>query len=155
LRLETPRRSGTPPTAFPHLRSIQGDRKPRCVHSRAAKSNDYKYATQWPGALGFHAAPTVVHLADLKIEKTAEEGERCTIEADLGPVVALLLDPAAVLLLLAAASVRAALIGNHLSRRAGSPPAPFCYAAGQTRSPYRRVIDGLDSVGRAVGLRAA
>ena len=63
-------------------------------------------------------------LADLKIEKAAVEGERRTVEADLGPVrylatplsadsetasrwfvlvVALLLDPAAVLLLLAAA----------------------------------------------------
>jgi hypothetical protein len=62
-------------------------------------------------------------LADLKIEKAAVEGERRTVEADLGPVrylatllgqadevvlrwfilvVALLLDPAAVLLLLAA-----------------------------------------------------
>ena len=61
--------------------------------------------------------------ADLKIEKAAVEGERRTVEADLGPVkylatligttdevvlrwfilvVALLLDPAAVLLLLAA-----------------------------------------------------
>ncbi len=59
-------------------------------------------------------------LADLKIEKTAVEGERRTVDADLGPVrylaallgaadeavlrwfilaVALLLDPAAVLLL--------------------------------------------------------
>jgi hypothetical protein len=65
-------------------------------------------------------------LADLKIEKAAVEGERRTVEADLGPVrylatligadnetasrwfvlvVALLLDPAAVLLLIAA-SVR-------------------------------------------------
>ncbi len=62
-------------------------------------------------------------LADLKIEKAAVEGERRTVKADLGPVrylaallgqadevalrwfilvVALLLDPAAVLLLLAA-----------------------------------------------------
>src|SRR5262249_22575767 len=62
-------------------------------------------------------------LADLKIEKAAVEGERRMVEADLGPVkylaallgaeddavmrwfilaVALLLDPAAVLLLLAA-----------------------------------------------------
>jgi hypothetical protein len=45
-------------------------------------------------------------LADLKVEKAAVEGERRTIEADLGPVVAMLLDPAAVLLLLAAVSVR-------------------------------------------------
>jgi hypothetical protein len=62
-------------------------------------------------------------LADLKVEKAAVEGERLTVEADLGPVrylatllgqadevvlrwfiliVALLLDPAAVLLVLAA-----------------------------------------------------
>jgi hypothetical protein len=66
-------------------------------------------------------------LADLKVEKAAVEGERRTVEADLGPVlylatllgadsetalrgfilvVALLLDPAAVLLLLAASSAR-------------------------------------------------
>ena len=66
-------------------------------------------------------------LADLKIEKAAVEGERRTIEADLGPVrylptllgadnetvlrwfilvVALRLDPAAVLLLLAATRTR-------------------------------------------------
>ena len=66
-------------------------------------------------------------LADLKIEKAAVEGERRTVEADLGPVrylatligadnetvlrwfilvVALLLDPAAVLLLLAATRTR-------------------------------------------------
>jgi hypothetical protein len=66
-------------------------------------------------------------LADLKIEKAATEGERRTVEADLGPVkylatmlgqadevilrwfilvVALLLDPAAVLLLLAASARR-------------------------------------------------
>ena len=66
-------------------------------------------------------------LADLKVEKAAVEGERRTVEADLGPVrylaallgqadeavlqyfilvVALLLDPAAVLLLLAASSRR-------------------------------------------------
>jgi hypothetical protein len=65
-------------------------------------------------------------LADLKIEKAAVEGERCIVEADLGRVkylatllgqademvlrwfilvVALLLDPAAVLLLLAATRV--------------------------------------------------
>jgi hypothetical protein len=68
-----------------------------------------------------------VRLADLKVEKAAVEGERRTVEADLGPlrylamligaddddvlqyfilVVALLLDPATVLLLLAAASAR-------------------------------------------------
>jgi hypothetical protein len=60
-------------------------------------------------------------LADLKVEKAAIEGERRTVETDLGPVrylasllgadnetvlrwfmVALVLDPAAVLLLLAA-----------------------------------------------------
>ncbi len=42
-------------------------------------------------------------LADLQVEKARIEGERRTIEADLGPVVvALLLDPTAVLLLLAA-----------------------------------------------------
>jgi hypothetical protein len=36
-------------------------------------------------ALDFHAAPTIViHLADLKIEKAAVEGERRTVEA--GPV---------------------------------------------------------------------
>jgi hypothetical protein len=67
-------------------------------------------------------------LADLKVEKAAVEGERRTVEADLGPVrylatligadnetvlrwfilvVALLLDPAAVLLLLAATRTRA------------------------------------------------
>jgi hypothetical protein len=67
-------------------------------------------------------------LADLKIEKAAVEGERRTVEADLGPVrylatligadnetvlrwfilvVALLLDPVAVLLLLAATRIRA------------------------------------------------
>ena len=66
-------------------------------------------------------------LADLKIEKAAVVGERRTVEADLGPVrylatligadnetvlrwfilvVALLLDPAAVLLLLAATRTR-------------------------------------------------
>jgi hypothetical protein len=66
-------------------------------------------------------------LADLKIEKAAVEGERRTVEADLGPVrylaaligadneavlrwfilvVALLLDPDAVLLLLAATRTR-------------------------------------------------
>jgi hypothetical protein len=66
-------------------------------------------------------------LADLKIEKATVESERRTIEADLGPirylatllgagdqdvlrwfilVVALLLDPAAVLLLLAAVRTR-------------------------------------------------
>jgi hypothetical protein len=66
-------------------------------------------------------------LADLKIEKAAVEGERRTVEADLGPlrylatllgqadevvlrwfilVVALLLDPAVVLLLLAATRTR-------------------------------------------------
>jgi hypothetical protein len=66
-------------------------------------------------------------LADLKVEKAAVDGERRTIEADFGPVrypatllgaadqdvmrwfilaVALLLDPAAVLLLLAAARTR-------------------------------------------------
>jgi hypothetical protein len=68
-----------------------------------------------------------VTLADLKVEKAAVDGERRTIEADFGPVrypatllgaadqdvmrwfilaVALLLDPAAVLLLLAAARTR-------------------------------------------------
>ncbi len=67
-------------------------------------------------------------LAELKVEKAAVEGERRTVEADLGPVrylatligadnetvlrwfilvVALLLDPAAVLLLLAATRTRA------------------------------------------------
>jgi hypothetical protein len=83
------------------------------------------YRSWRSGALGFHAAPTnVVHLADLKIEKATVEGEHRTVEADLGPVrylslligtrdddvlqwfilaVALLLEPAAVLLLLAAA----------------------------------------------------
>ncbi len=66
-------------------------------------------------------------LADLKIEKAAVEGERRAVEADLGPVrylamllgepdesvmrwfipvVALLLDPAAVLLLLVATRAR-------------------------------------------------
>jgi hypothetical protein len=81
-------------------------------------------------------------LADLKIEKAAVEGERRTVEADLGPVrylaaligadsetalrwfvlaVALLLDPAAVLLLLAATSARL------------SPPEGF-----EPRSPVRR-----------------
>jgi hypothetical protein len=66
-------------------------------------------------------------LADLKIEKAVGEGERRKVEADLGPVrylatllgadnetvlrwfilvVALLLDPAAVLLLLAATRTR-------------------------------------------------
>jgi hypothetical protein len=65
--------------------------------------------------------------ADLKIEKAAVDGKRRTVEADLGPVrylatlisqpdavvirwfilaVALLLDPAAVLLLLAATRTR-------------------------------------------------
>jgi hypothetical protein len=73
--------------------------------------------------LGSGIAVETKALADLKIEKAAVEGERRTVEADLGPVrylatligagdqdvlrwfilvVALLLDPAAVLLLLAA-----------------------------------------------------
>ena len=76
-------------------------------------------------------------LADLKIEKAGVEGERRTIEADLGPVrymamllgqpddsvmrwfilvVALLLDPAAVLLLLAATRA-----GPLSSAAAGAP----------------------------------
>ena len=76
-------------------------------------------------------------LADLKIEKAAVEGERRTIEADLGPVrylatllgageqdvlrwfilvIAVLLDPAAVLLLLAATRA-----GPLSSAAAGAP----------------------------------
>jgi len=76
-----------------------------------------------PTSLTVEAKP----LADLKIAKAAVEGERRTIEADLGPVrylatllgvgdhdvlryfilvVSMLLDPAAVLLLLAATRLR-------------------------------------------------
>jgi hypothetical protein len=94
--------------------------------SKLRAADDERHQTK-RNSLADRLAVEAKVLADLKIEKAAVEGERCTVEADLGPVkylanllgcadedvlryfvliVALLLDPAAVFLLLAATRTR-------------------------------------------------
>ena len=94
--------------------------------SKLRAANDERRQTK-RNNLAYKLTAQAKALADLKIEKAAVEGERRAVDADLGPVkylamligatdedvlryfilaVALLLDPAAVLLLLAATGRR-------------------------------------------------